>query len=390
MPKLAAKTSLLKQSGIRSITHLINEVDGVNLGQGICDMPIPDPIKNGAIDAIHADKSVYTSYAGISELRNSIFDKARNFNKLPISSPEEIVVSGGATGAFVCAIFATLEAGDEVILFEPFYGYHKNLLELLEVDIRYVRLHGPNFDVDFDEFRNAMSSKTKAIILNTPSNPCGKVWNRKELEKVVELADEFDSYIITDEMYEYMIYDDHQHISPATIPGAWDRTITISGFSKTYNMTGWRLGYTIAPQEISDKMGLLNDLFFVCAPSPLQYGVNAAFSMPDSYYSDLQAAYDLKREMICQALSTVGFDAPKPQGSYYVLANFENLSEEREGFGNDQEACETLIYKAGVGTIPGKSFFNDPEDGRFYLRFCYAKEVDVLQDACDRILKAFG
>jgi len=390
MPELAPITSLLEQSGIRAITKLINDVDGVNLGQGICDMPIPDTIKEGAIQAIHDDKSIYTSYAGIEKLRKSILDKAVNFNNLPARSTEEIVVSGGATGAFVCAIFATLKAGDEVIMFEPFYGYHKNLLELIGVTIKYVRLHGENFDVDFDELENAMSEKTQAIIVNTPSNPCGKVWSRGELEQVVGLAIRYDSWIITDEMYEYMIYDDHVHFSPGVIPGAWERTITISGFSKTYNMTGWRLGYTVAPLGISEKMGLLNDLFFVCAPSPLQYGVSAAFSMPDQYYVDLQAAYDKKRDIICSALTEIGFNAPKPQGSYYVLANFEGLSKKLDGFSDDQEACHTLIQKAGVGAIVGRSFFDDPEDGRYFLRFCYAKEVDVLEDACERLRKAFG
>jgi aminotransferase len=186
-----------------------------------------------------------------------------------------------------------------------------------------------------------------------------------------------------------MLYDGREHVSLASLDGAFDRTVTLSGFSKTYNMTGWRLGYAIAPAPLIGPMGLLNDLFYICAPTPLQYGVAAAFDMPDSYFVDLSASYAAKRELMCRTLEGIGFSVPWPQGSYYVLASFEPLSQ-TPGFESDEAACETLIRRSGVGTVRGASFFNRPEDGRHYLRFCFAKEMPVLEEACFRLERAFG
>jgi aminotransferase len=196
---------------------------------------------------------------------------------------------------------------------------------------------------------------------------------------------EHDLFAITDEIYEYMIYDGGEHISPASLPGAYERTVTISGFSKTYNMTGWRLGYAVGPSPILEPMGLINDLFYICAPSPLQYGVADAFHMDPSYFDQLLADYDRKRSMLCDTLEDVGFDIVRPAGSYYVFAGFESLHHALVGFEDDAAACEALIRKTGVATIPGRSFFSNPQDGRFYLRFCYAKEFDVLEEACEKL-----
>lgn len=262
---LATRTNALRQSDIRAITLLLSEFDAINLGQGICDMPTPEPIKQGAQQAIEEDHSVYTSYAGIAPLRRAILSKARSFNRLPAGSEDEVMVSAGSTGAFVTAIFALLEPGDEVILFEPFYGYHRNLIALTGAAPVYIPTHGSEGSVDFDEVRRAITPQTKAVLVNTPSNPSGKVWTRAELEALLALMQEHDLYAITDEIYEYMVYEGREHLSLAALPGAYDRTVTISGFSKTYNMTGWRLGYAVAPPPLIEKMGLLNDLFYVCA-----------------------------------------------------------------------------------------------------------------------------
>jgi aminotransferase len=385
MKPLSEKTDGLSQSGIRAITRLVNEVNGINLGQGICDMPTPAPIKQAATEAIRDDKSIYTPFEGIRGLQQVIYKKVKSFNNLPCASADEVMVSAGSTGAFVTAVFTLLNPGDEIILFEPFYGYHTGILNLTGAVIRTVPLNEGDWTPDFERLEAAITPKTKAVLLNTPSNPCGKVWSVSELETLLDILIRHDLYAITDEIYEYMVYDGHRHISLASLPGAYERTVTISGFSKTYNMTGWRLGYAVAPPEIVGRMGLLNDLFYICAPSPLQYGVVAAFDMSDDYFDDLRLTYDRKRRLICETLVDTGFTLTPPQGSYYVFARFDRLAEAFAGFDNDQTACETLIRQTGVATIPGGSFFSDAAVGSRYLRFCYAKEFPLLDEACSRM-----
>ncbi len=390
MRPLSQRTQGLAQSDIRAITTLVNAVGGINLGQGICDMPAPEPIKQAAEQAIEADRSIYSGYAGIRRLREAIFDKVRTFNRLPAASPDEVMVSAGSTGAFVTAMFTLLEPGDEVILFEPFYGYHRSLLALVPATIRYVRTEGPDWTVDFDAVRRAVTPKTKAVVVCTPSNPGGKVWTRAELEALLGVLEEHDLFAITDEIYEHMVYDGREHVSLASLPGAYARTVTISGFSKTFNMTGWRLGYAVAPEPLIGKMGLLNDLFYICAPTPLQHGVAEAMDLGPGYYQAMLRDYAAKRHMMCEALERIGFDVAWPQGAYYVMANFERFARTHPGYEDDRAACETLIRTAGVGSIPGNSFFAHPEDGRHYLRFCFAKEFPVLEDACRRLVAAYA
>lgn len=381
---LARRTEALRQSDIRALTTLINTYGGINLGQGICDLPTPAPIRAGAEAAIEAGQSTYSHYAGIEPLREAILLKARRYNGLPAESPDEVMVSAGSTGAFVTALFTLLEPGDEVLLFEPFYGYHRHLIALTGAHPRFVTTHAPDWAVDFDAVRAALTPRTKAVVVNTPGNPNGKVWTRAELEALLSLLEEFDLYAITDEIYEYMLYDGRPHVSLGSLPGAYARTITISGFSKTYNMTGWRLGYAVAPPPLIDKMGLLNDLFYICAPTPLQHGVAEAFALADDYFAQMQADYADKRQMLGRALEAAGFAVPWPQGAYYILADLAPLGD-RPGFADDVEACHTLIREAGVASVPGHSFFADPADGRRYLRFCFAKERPVLEEACRRL-----
>lgn len=390
MKPLARRTESLEQSFIRAISKMVNAVDGINLGQGICDIPTPLPIKQGAQRAIDEDRSIYSHYAGIGPLREALLHKLRTFNGLPVASEDDIVVSAGSTGAFVTAIFALLEPGDEVLLFEPFYGYHRNLLLAMGAVPVYVPTRGADWAVDFDEVERAVTPRTKAVLVNTPSNPSGKVWRRDELEAMLTLMERHDLYAITDEIYEYILYDGREHLSLAALPGAYERTITLSGFSKTYNMTGWRLGYAVAPAPLAEKMGLLNDLFYICAPTPLQHGVAEAFAMADTYFAEMQADYAKKRDLLCTALERIGFDVPWPGGAYYVLARFGPLAGHRPGFDDDWQACETLIRETGIGTVPGRAFYADPADGRHALRFCFAKEFPVLEEACRRLVDAFG
>jgi len=387
---LAERTAHLQQSNIRAVTDQVDAVDGINLGQGICDLPTPERIKQRTRQAVADDQSIYSHYAGIESLRAGILEKMQSYNGLPASSIDEVMVSVGATGAFTTALMALLDPGDEVILFEPFYGYHRKLLQLVGASIRYVTTRGPDWAIDFDAVEDAITPRTKAIVVNTPGNPSGKVWSRDELDTLVDLMHQHNLVALTDEIYEYMLYDGHEHVSLASRPGAYERTVTISGFSKTYNMTGWRLGYAVAPPPLIDAMGLVNDLMYICAPRPLQHGVTAAFDLDASYLTQLQADYAARRELMCTTLERIGFKVPWPEGAYYVLASFAPLSGTRPGFDDDQAACQTLIEEAGIGTVTGRSFYDDPTDGQHRLRFCFAKELPVLEEACDRLRTAFG
>jgi len=388
---LADRANALEQSDIRSVTRRVEEVDGINLGQGVCDLPTPEPIKARAHQAIRDDESIYSHYAGIEPLRRAVLEKEQTFNDVPATSPEEVVVGVGSTGVFVAAAFTLLEAGDEVILFEPFYGYHKNILELTGATIKYVPLGGPASTFDPAALEAALSPSTKAVVVNTPANPSGKVWSRDELSALLDRMQTHDLVAITDEIYEYMLYDGAEHVSLASLPGAYERTITISGFSKAYNVTGWRLGYGVAPAPIAEKMGLMNDLFYICAPRPLQHAALAAFEdLDESYIEDLQSDYATRRTLMCETLEDIGFDVPWPDGAYYVLADFEPLAATHDGFANDKAACDTLIDEAHVGSVTGRSFYRNPSDGRFQLRFCFAKEIPILKQACEQLREAFG
>lgn len=389
MKELADRTRHLTQSNIRAITLMMQDVDGINLGQGICDMPTPSPIKEGAHKAIEDDLSVYSFYGGILPLREAILEKCRAYNSIPARSADNVMVSVGSTGAFVATVLTLLDPGDEVIAFEPYYGYHSNLLDVLGATTRFVTTSGPDWAIDFAHLESLITEKTKAVLVNTPSNPSGKVFSGDELQNILDLMIRHDLIAITDEIYEYMLYDGREHISLASLPGAFERTITLSGFSKTYNMTGWRLGYAVGPEDMIAKMGLLSDLIYICAPTPLQHGVAEAFSMPGSYFEDMAQAYRDKRDLMCRTLEKIGFTVPWPQGAYYVLADFSPLRARFEGFSDDMDAARTLVRKAGVGTVAGRSFYEREQDGASCLRFCFAKEMPILQEACDRLLAAF-
>ncbi|MDZ7771758.1 MAG: pyridoxal phosphate-dependent aminotransferase [Balneolaceae bacterium] len=389
MKPLSSLTESLRHSDIRSITARVNEVDGINLGQGICDMPTPGAIKEGARKAIDRDKNIYAPFDGVDLLKQRIAEKVISFNNIPIRGSDNILVASGSTGAFVTAVFALLDPGDEVILFEPLYGYHSHILQLRGVRQKTMLLNPPDWPVDFEELKSLITPRTKAIVVTTPNNPSGKVWSEQELRRLAGLIEKHDLYAITDEVYEYMTYGDHAHISLASLEGMFERTVTLSSFSKTFNMTGWRLGYAVAAEHIAEKMGLLSDLFYICAPTPLQYGLAEGFPADDAYYEELREDYSRKRSRICKALETAGFKVPRPQGAYYVFASFEPLSD-RPGFADDKEACTTLIEQAGVGSVTGRSFYTDPGDGKYLLRFCFAKKEHELEEACRRLEKCFG
>jgi len=370
----------LAQSDIRKMSVECVRVQGINLGQGICDQPIEPLIKEAAIKAIRDDRSTYTRLDGIDELRERIARKMRDYNRIPCDPDGEVIVNVGSTGSFVTACMSFINPGDEVILFSPFYGYHLHILKICGAVLKYVNLKAPDWSFDMKDLEAAFSPRTKFILVNTPSNPCGKVFSRDELTEIARLCRKHDALCVTDEIYEYILYDGRRHISPGSLPGMEDRTITISGFSKTYAMTGWRLGYTVAPRKLAGTMAVLNDLINVCAPSPLQHGVLAAFDLPESYYTKMRADYQVKRDMTADACRAAGLAPYIPQGAYYMLVDVRSL-----GLKDDKEAADLFLSRGGVAVIPGGSFYADPRDGRHQVRICYAKKMPDLEEGCRRI-----
>ena len=379
MNQISDRVRNVVQSDIRRMSRECERVGGINLGQGICDLPSIPELIEGACDAIASSKSTYSKFEGIDLLRERIARKIARHNGYQVDPVSEIVVTVGSTGGFATATMATLNAGDEVILFEPYYGYHLNTLRILGVETKFVPLREhDNWSIDFDELRRAFTPKTRGIVICTPSNPCGKVFMREELEKIGALCREFNAWAYTDEIYEYIVYDGREHVSIASIESCRDRTITISGFSKTFSITGWRIGYLAADKRITQPIGVLNDLFYICAPTPLQWGVARALEVGDDYYANMNADYAKKRDMLAAALRDAGFTPYVPQGAYYMLAEIPSE------FANDQEAATALLEQTRVASVPGSAFYVSDRGSRM-LRFCYAKDFDALEEACKRI-----
>ncbi len=375
------RTVGLKQSGIRSASQRCQQISGINLGQGVCDIPIMPVIKEAAAASINNDKSLYSACEGIYPLREKIAEKMLAFNNLKVDPATQVMVSHGATGAYVSAVNTLFNPGDEVILFEPFYGYHKDLLELFGCTIKTVPINMTDFSFSMDDVRAAISNKTKAIVVCTPNNPTGKIFSREELLAIGEVAIDNDLYILTDEMYEYITYPGYEHVSLASLSDdLFARTITISGFSKTYNMTGWRLGYAVGPAAIIEKMALVQDLIYVCPSTPLQYASLAAYTLADDYYTAMRDEYLKKRDLTVQVLEKLGFNVTCPQGAYYIMANFANLP-----FADDETATNFLLEKAKVATVTGRSFFQNPVDGKQFLRICYALDESKVSQALTQL-----
>ncbi|HZD50225.1 MAG TPA: pyridoxal phosphate-dependent aminotransferase, partial [Silvibacterium sp.] len=366
------------QSEIRAMTVECDRVGGVNLAQGVCDTEVPHPVVEKAIEAIHEGYNIYTRLDGIAPLREAIARKLERDNNLTVNPGSEVLVTSGATAGFYAAALALLDPGDEVILFEPFYGYHLNTLLALRIKPVTVPLTDGDWALDLDRLRAAITPKTRALVINTPSNPCGKIFSRAELEGVAQIAEENDLFIFTDEIYEYFVFEGNQHISAATLPGMAERTISISGLSKTFSITGWRIGYLTASPRWMGAIAYFHDLTYVCAPAPFQYGAAAGLmELPVSFYTDLAVEYQAKRDLMCSALADAGLTPSIPAGAYYVLADVSS----QPGATAKQKA-RTLLRERGVAAVAGTAFFTGGR-GENLLRFCFAKRDEDLKKACD-------
>lgn len=381
--KLGARLASLVVSDIRSMSRACEAVSGINLGQGICDLPTPPPVARGAHEAIDKNQVVYTAPEGIAPLRSAIADKIRRAYGLDYDPASEVVVTSGATGGFAAACLSLFDPGDEIILFEPYYGYHLNTVITLGLSPVLVPTRPPDWAIDTEALERAVSSKTRAVVVCSPSNPSGKIWNTTELDHLASFCEARDLIALTDEIYEHIVFDGAAHVPLATRGSARARTVMISGFSKTFAITGWRLGYLTAPPELARRITVANDLLYVCAPTPLQHAAVAGLSMPESYFTDLKQSYATKREILCKALEDAGLTPYWPKGAYYVLADIRRL-----GAPNAKAAAMTLLERTKIASVPGTSFYSDPV-GETLTRFCFAKEDDVLEEAARRLRALF-
>lgn len=379
---LSIKSARIEQAEIRAMSIACEKVGGINLAQGVCDTPVPLPIREQAHQGIENGTNSYTRFDGLAQLREAIAQKLSQHNGIHADPETEIVVSAGSTGAFYCACLALLDPGDEVILFEPYYGYHCNTLLAVEAVPRFVTLNTPDWSFTKFDLERAATSWTKAILINTPGNPSGKVFSRAELETIAEFAERHDLFVLTDEIYEHFLYDGRSHLSPASIAGMAERTITISGFSKTFSITGWRIGYAVAAKRWARRIGYMNDLVYVCAPSPLQYGVAMGLAqLKPSFYRDISLEYASKRNKICNVLEQAGLRPCIPQGAYYVLADVSSLPGR-----NSKDKAMFLLDQTGVASVPGEAFFHNGS-GKNLARFCFATTDEKLEEACSRLKK---
>ncbi len=370
------------QSEIRAMSVECDRIGGINLAQGVCDTPVPVPVENAAIAAILAGHNIYTRLDGITRLRNAIADKQLRDYGLRYDPETEVMVACGATAGLHAAAMALLNPGDEVLVFEPFYGYHVSTLKSMRVNPVLVPLAEPDWVLDTDALRSAVTPKTRALIVNTPANPSGKVFTRGELEAIADVARAHDLFVFTDEIYEYFVFDGAKHICLATLEGMRERTVVMSGFSKTFSITGWRLGYVTADAKWMGAMGYFHDLTYVCAPSALQHGAAAGLEqLPPEFYAQLAADHQSKRERILAALRDAGMEPSVPAGAYYVLARATRLPGETAAL-----KARALLGATGVASVAGSAFFR-PGRGEDLLRFCFAKKDADLDEACARLRK---
>ena len=385
---LSKITSTFTESVIREMTRVANQHPGcINLAQGFPDFPAPEAIKNAAIEAIKADINQYAITWGSVSLRNAIAEKVSRYNKLRLIEPDRnITVTCGSTEAMISSMKAIINPGDEVIIFEPFYENYGPDCLLSGATPRFIRLNSPDWTFDFEQLEHLFNEKTKAIILNTPNNPTGKVFNEKELKLISELCLNYDCIAITDEIYEHILYDDHMHISIASLPEMENNSITINSISKTYSLTGWRVGWAIASEKITSEIKKVHDFLTVGAAAPLQEAAAFALSLNDEYYKWLGEFYQNARDMLYYALNNTDLHPIKPFGAYYIMTNCNEYMRQND-LNNSLDLALHLIKNIGIATVPGSSFYADPKEGQFQTRFCFCKKEETLKSAALNLKK---
>ncbi len=383
---LSEKAQRFTESVIREMTRKAMQHDAINLAQGFPDFAAPAVIKQAAIDAINADVNQYAITWGAQSIRAAIADKVNAEMSIGVDPERELTVTCGATEAMIATLLAIINPGDEVVVFEPFYENYGPDSILCGATPRYVPLDPPNWTMDFGKLEAAFNANTKAVIINTPNNPTGKVFSSEELAEIARLCREHDAIAITDEIYEHIIYGDAatplQHRSMITLDGMRDRTVVINGMSKTYSVTGWRVGWTIAEPCITEAIRKVHDFLTVGAAAPLQEAGAVALALPRSYYDELSAGYRERRDLLCAALETAGFGFVAPHGAYYVMADISSF-----GYPDDIAFAEFLVKDIGIAVVPGSSFYSDARSGAQQVRFAFCKRHETLERASQRLAK---
>src|SRR6185295_19372855 len=379
---ISYKASQFTESVIREMTRLAMEHNAINLSQGYPDFLAPEILKKAAADAIFADVNQYAITWGAKNFRDALVYKTKKFLGIDIDSEREITVSCGSTEAMIDVLLAVINPGDEVIVFEPFYENYGPDAIISGATPRFVQLRRPDWSFDEKELAAAFNNNTKAIIINTPNNPTGKVFSREELQLIAELCQKWDVLAITDEIYEHILYDGARHVSIVTLDGMRERTIVINSMSKTYSVTGWRVGYIIAPPAITGAIRKMHDFMTVGAPAPLQDAGAVALGLPDSYYVDLAKHYQERRDRVMKMLGEAGLNPMLPKGAYYIMCDIGKW-----GYPNDVEFARFMVKEIGVATVPGSSFFSDPSAGKDIIRFTFCKTEETLFAAEERLKK---
>lgn len=379
-PRISHKASLFTESVIREMTRLATRHGAVNLAQGFPDFPAPQVIKDAACRAILDDINQYAVTWGAPDFRRALARKTHRFLGIEVDPDTEVTVCCGSTEAMISTMLAVVDPGDEVVIFEPFYENYGPDVILTGAVPRYVKLRPPDWSFDPGELAAAFGPRTRAIVINTPNNPTGKVFTRTELETIAALCRQHDVLAITDEIYEHILYDGAEHVALCTLPGMRERTITVNGLSKTYSVTGWRVGYTIAPPDLTSAIRKVHDFLTVGAAAPLQAAGITALELPDAYYATMREDYAERRAHFLPVLEEAGFRLVAPQGAYYVMAGIEDF-----GFADDREFSRYLVEKIGVAAVPGSSFYRDPADGAMQVRFCFCKTRPTLDEAARRL-----
>jgi aspartate/methionine/tyrosine aminotransferase len=384
---LSDKVEHFTESVIREMTRQAMLYGAVNLAQGFPDFSAPAEIKKAAQDAVAADVNQYAITWGAKNLRNAIARQMGVWQGISVDPEKEVTVCCGSTEAMISTLLAVCNAGDQVVIFEPFYENYGPDSVLSGAKPKFVKLRPPTdaggeWTFDEKELRRAFDKHTKGIILNTPNNPTGKVFTRAELELIRDLCVEFDVLAITDEIYEHILYDGTEHISMASLEGMRDRTVTINGMSKTYSVTGWRVGWAVAPEKITNAIRKVHDFLTVGAPAPLQEAGAVALSLPPEYYAKLAEGYRVRRDHLIPTLAAAGFTCFRPRGAYYVMTDISAF-----GYSDDVSFAKYLVQEIGVATVPGSSFYRDPRDGSKQVRFAFCKKPETLDEASQRLAK---
>lgn len=384
MKPLSEITTKFTESVIREMTRISNSRGGINLAQGFPDFDPPAAIRQAAIDAIQQGWNQYAITFGEADLREAIAAKALEYNQIECNPHTDVTVTCGATEAMIATLKALVNPGDEIIIFEPFYENYGPDAILSGAGPRYVTLRPPDWSYDSKELAAAFNRNTKAIIINTPNNPTGKVFSRKELEEISRLCIQWDVMAITDEIYEHILYDHEAHISMASIEGMGHRTVTINSLSKTYSVTGWRVGWAIAEPDITSRIRKVHDFLTVGAPTPFQKAGVCALNMPGEYYTALRKRYENVRNRVCGVLKTVGFNVETPKGAYYIMAHTDTLMHRFKEVDANGFSLK-LMDVTGIATVPGTAFYHSPTMGNDQVRFCFAKNSKTIEDVCRRL-----